>query len=638
MSFRNFENVFLSNLKIKSKDCFNDILSNEKIIKEYLNDNNYKILNAFVNNFNDVLISNNKDFDFYEKILSEKIFYDVLKEFRNSTILIRACKAKNINLLKWLLTMNINTCNQNEYGVSALMVACKDPDLLFVVKYLLSHDKDNMNLCDNNGETALFYALYNKDALRLLLDSNINANCLNKNNDTVVTYCCRNKIYEPLKTLSVKNNVDTNIFDNYEKTALMYLMEDCRSSELRYFINDNINFYFKNQKNETAMSIFFKNYYDYYKQLNIEKIIQCIKVIQVLVDKNVNLNISIDEEGNTPMMFFIMIEDWVSMAYLIMKCKNLDLSIKNNKGESASSLCEKHKPTKESVYSGLNTKYLMYHIFSHPTFDASYRGNAGINILMNYIINYVQNYELNFIDLLKARKEFKTVTNDDQENLLIVAIKLGRRDIIKYIVSAEGGDINHQDILGNTALHYAVMLNDCYIADLLAYNHADINIKNKDGLSPVNLARNSGNSSMVKFLLKPCPSYKVQKMEKKGNSIFSFGKGNDLGEINENLIKKYQEKYNDDIKIHEKKIDDIYVPNVTPKFNTEYFKDVFKTYFPNVMEAYSFDPLRNSPLDLERLSERQGLPPLLFNMLANKDTLAVKSYINNIDFYFGIMS
>jgi len=373
-----------------------------------------------------------------------------------------------------------------------------------------------LNLCDKNGETALFYAIRNIDALRLLLDANINANRLNKNNDTVLTYCCRNKIYEPIKTLSVKDNVDVNVFDNDEKTALMYLLNDFRIEELKFFISDRVNFDFKNRNNETALSIFFKNYYESYRQLDIEKILQYIKIIQIFVQKRVNLNVSIDEEGNTPMMFFLMIEDWITMAYIMINYPDLDLSIKNKKGKSFSGLCENHKPTKESAYSGIIPKILMYHLFAHPTFNAGEKGIAGNNVLMNYIINYVENFEINFKEALKAHKEFKSVTNDNQENLLMIAVKLGRHDIIKHIVPVEGGDINQQDVLGNTALHYAVMLNDCVIADLLAYNHADINIKNNDGLSPVNIAKNSGNSTLYKLLLKPCPSYKVEKNGKEG--------------------------------------------------------------------------------------------------------------------------
>ncbi|OUM58501.1 hypothetical protein PIROE2DRAFT_64375 [Piromyces sp. E2] len=522
--------------------------------------------------------------------------------------------------------MDINTMIQNENGVTALMAASKDSDLIFVVKYLLNHDSDNINLYDKNKETALFYAIYNIDALRLLLDSNIDANYLNNNQDSFLTYCCRNKIYGPLKTLFVKDIVDVNVYDKNEKTALMYLMEDCRIAELKYLVDkETINFYYENSRKETAMSIFFKNYYECYKQLNMEKILKYVEVIKVLVEKNVNLNISIDEEGNTPMMFFFMIEDWISMTYLILNYTNLDLSFKNKKGESFSSLCEKHKPTKESTYSGINTKYLMYYIFTQPTFDASYRGISGINVLMNYIIHYFDNNDANYNKILSSHKEFSTVTNDDQENLLIVATKLGRQDVIYNIISAEGCNVNQQDILGNTALHYAIMLNDYYMANLLAYNKADINIKNKEGQSPVNMVNNSGDSTMLKFLLKPCPAYKFKEKEKKGNSLFNLGKSYNFRELNVDLRKKYQEKYNS--MIDSVKVDHKYIPNVTPKYNTEYYTDVFKVYFNDAAEAFDNEYSRygHSPL----YGSRVKISPELYNMLINKNTLKLNAFMHN---------
>ena len=531
--------------------------------------------------------------------------------------------------------MDINTFVQNEYGVSALMAASKDPDLLFVVKHLLNRDSDNINLCDTNGETALFYAVHNIDAFRLLLDFKINTNSLNKDKDSILTYCCRNKIYEPLRSLSVKEFVDVNIFNNDERTALMYLMDDARCTEIKYFIdNKNVNLYFKNHKNETAFSIFFKNYYEAYRKLDMDKILSYIKVIKLLLQKKISLNVSIDEEGNTPMMFFLMIEDWVTMAYIVLNCLDIDLSIKNNKGESFSSLCAKHKPSKESTYSGINAKYLMYHIFSQPSFDASYRGIAGMNVLMDYIIYYTENYDFNFKDMLKAHKEYLTVTNDDQENLLIVATKLGCHDIITHIVF-ESSDVNQQDILGNTALHYAVTINDYYIANLLAYYHADINIKNKEGKSPVNLINDSGDSAMLKTILKPCPSYKFEKKEKKSSSIFSFKKTYEYREVNEKLREKYQEKYNDIVRENEEiKVDYKYIPNKTPKYNTEYYTDVFKAYFPQVVEAFEKNRTIvagiNNVVDLpdivDSFNDYVKLQPNLYHMLTNKSNLNCRDY------------
>jgi len=409
-------------------------------------------------------------------------------------------------------------------------------------------------------------------------------------------------LYDAVKTLSSKYTVNVNVFNNEEKTAAMYLMENGRHSELRFLINDTLNFHYMNEKKQSAMTILFKKIYKYYKELDMESVIPYIKIIKVLADKNVNLDISIDEEGNTPMMFFSMIEDWNTLSYIIYNSKNFNLSLKNKKGESVGSILMKQKPTMASYYSSMNIKNLIRCIFSHPSFDPACCDNAGNNVLMDYIIN--SPIDIDYRGTLKSHKEFLTHVNQHEENLLIVAVKFGRHDLIRYIINAEGCNINHQDSLGNTALHYAVMLNDYFIVNCLAYYHADINIKNKEGKSPINLVNESGDTTMKKFILKPCNSHDFQNIKDRSQSksIFSFGEKHKFRELNENLRNKYQEFHREEIRYSKEELK--YQPNRTPKHDTEYYSKVFKVYFTFDIESYKsgdiyVDPKLRELLNIE---------------------------------------
>jgi len=598
MDFNNFENTFFSHLRKNNNECFKDISENEAIIKSKLGDDTSKFLNSFVNKFNDAIIDNNDGkFEIYEKILREKMFDSVLEELKNSNILIRACeeKRRNEKLINWLLTMDINSCVQNENGVTALMAASKDPELLFVVKHILGHDSESIDICDKNGETALFYAVHNIETFKFLLDANISTNCLNKDNDSILTYCCKNRFYEPVKILSTKTSVDANIFNNDERTAAMYLIEDGRYQELKLLINEGVNFYYENGKNESAISILFKKYYEIYIKLNtsIDEILPYINIIKILIDSGISFNTSIDKEGNTPLMLFIMVEDWSSLTYLITNGINLDFSVENKNGESASSLLLKHKPTKESYYSRINVHYLIYSIISHSTFNTNVRDNAGNNIIMNYIISNCMKNQVNMMDIFTSHTGLLSAVNENQENALIIATKLGRREILKKIISVEGKDINHQDSLGNTALHYAVMLNDYYIANYLARHQADINIKNKDGKSPINMVKEIDDSTMMKLLLKPSPPYEIEKMEKKDNSKFSFGKTYKFKELKEGLRIKYQEKYDNEII---DKSESKYHPNyVAPSYNSTYHIKALHVYFTILVYEHREDEVQLYP-------------------------------------------
>lgn len=213
----------------------------------------------------------------------------------------------------------------------------------------------------------------NINNLRTLIVTSIDVNHLDCNNDSILTYCCKNKIYEPIKTLAVAKNLNLNTFNNDDKTAAIYLVEDLRYTELRQIVNKDMNFYYINRNNKSAMSILFKKYYEYYHNRDIDKILSTINVIKVLVDKSVNFNISIDEQGNTPVMFLMMVEDWISLSYIMFYHKNLDLSLKNIYGESASSLCLRmsQKRVDEVISSNYNlsVKTLLSLFFKNDSFD-----------------------------------------------------------------------------------------------------------------------------------------------------------------------------------------------------------------------------------------------------------------------------
>jgi len=119
--------------------------------------------------------------------------------------------------------------------------------------------------------------------------------------------------------------------------------------------------------------LFYLKYYEYYHNRDIDKILSTINVIKVLVDKSVNFNISIDEQGNTPVMFLMMVEDWISLSYIMFYHKNLDLSLKNIYGESASSLCLRmsQKRVDEVISSNYNlsVKTLLSLFFKNDSFD-----------------------------------------------------------------------------------------------------------------------------------------------------------------------------------------------------------------------------------------------------------------------------
>jgi len=268
-----------------------------------------------------------------------KLFFNLLEAFRNSDVLIRACRIRNKCALKWLLTMNINSCVQDEYGMTALMYAVQDPKLSFVVKHLIS-DHDCLNISDNNGETALFHAVHNMSSFKELLNTNININHLNYNNENILIYCCKNQILKPIKYLVKIADLDINAFDIQEKTAAMYLAENGEYKGIRYLGKRNCRLNFINQYNESALSLLLKNLYT---EKNEDICDKYYHTIVEFVELGCNFNIPVDYDGNTAIMVFIIVKDYTSLQYVLKHGKDIDLSIKNYNGEDAEYLLHKQQ-------------------------------------------------------------------------------------------------------------------------------------------------------------------------------------------------------------------------------------------------------------------------------------------------------
>jgi len=80
---------------------------------------------------------------------------DVLTQFRESDIIIKACQKVNSIALKWLIKMDINPFVFDKNGLISLTYAVKEKCLFLVVEYLLNLNKNLINTDDNNGNTVL---------------------------------------------------------------------------------------------------------------------------------------------------------------------------------------------------------------------------------------------------------------------------------------------------------------------------------------------------------------------------------------------------------------------------------------------------------------------------------------------------
>lgn len=495
MNFETFETEFLLGLRKKSKNCFSLLDQNRKLVQAYLGkEGNQTTIDRFINEVNLVVLKTKNNFNYIKKILTHESFKDndgnnrFLESFRNGNVLIEACKTGNKNAIKWLLTMGMNPLVQDKKGMSALMYAAENNNLLNVVKYFIN-DKYCLDLVDENGENVIFHALRNTDALMELVKSKVNINQINRNNESALIYCCKNELYSPLIFLLANESIDVNFVDNEEKTVAMYLAENGRYLELNALNKRNCNYNFINRKLESVLSIVIKNLYGEGSKDAKVLPISYLRVLATLAESNCDFNIPIDDDENTAIMTFIIVNDYITFDYVLNNAKNIDLSKKNVNGENATSLYVKSKNNNNSCKS----------ITNNNTFDYGYiDGNNNNTLLMLAAMNQ----PLLVRKIIESNIFVVDSTNNKNENALILAVKSNNvksvEELLRYEIS-----IDHQDHLGNTALYYAVEQNNVEIVEKLIYKKADANLKNLEGKSASDIAHEMGNQSIINYITNP---------------------------------------------------------------------------------------------------------------------------------------
>jgi len=396
--FESFSTLLLKQLEVGDKKALSTIDDHSKLVEQCLSNSKSEYMKKFVYDFNTVIVeSKMKKYKIFENVLYHKLFENVLAEFKNSDVLIRACEALNKNAAEWLLTMNLNYDVQAESGATALMESAFRPTLYSVFEKLLKSNVD-VNIVDNNGNNALFYATKNAKCLKTLLKkTTIDVNHLNKDNDSVLTYCCKMDRVGTLDILINQKSLDPNHADSNGKTAAMYLVENTQHNILKPFVlNNHIDPNYKNKYGQTLVSCFVNKYYQHcngeLEHIQLSNRSGYLRnkryayTLATLIDLKCDFNVPVDDDGNTPIMVFLMMKDYVSCQYLLERCGNLiDLSKKNYNDINASYLSLFISP---EVFEGLlfknndifSLKTLKKDFIDNPTFDKRYYGNDDINV------------------------------------------------------------------------------------------------------------------------------------------------------------------------------------------------------------------------------------------------------------------
>ncbi|MCL2478761.1 MAG: ankyrin repeat domain-containing protein, partial [Treponema sp.] len=85
------------------------------------------------------------------------------------------------------------------------------------------------------------------------------------------------------------------------------------------------------------------------------------------------------------------------------------------------------------------------------------------------------------------------------ESIFIKACRMNDRALIDLFLDIGGEDLNIQDDLGNTALHYICMKGDADLAEQAIRAGVKIDIENLSGETPLHIASARGSVNICKF-------------------------------------------------------------------------------------------------------------------------------------------
>ena len=109
------------------------------------------------------------------------------------------------------------------------------------------------------------------------------------------------------------------------------------------------------------------------------------------------------------------------------------------------------------------------------------------------------------------------ITNSDGITPLIYAIREGYPDQYIDLFLTENTDLTIQNKYGNSALHFAVSKGNVYAAQKLLAAGADVNEKNKAGITPLMATVESKNPAMMKLIINK--KFDMNVLDRKGNTV-----------------------------------------------------------------------------------------------------------------------
>ena len=450
------------------------------ILKFLLDESNYSRANAsFLNKYGDSLLHiacQVNDINMVNYLINEKKLSREAKNNIGYTPLLTACYNGNIDLFQHLIdNFGVNAYACDNLGNNSLHIAAERGHIL-IIKYLLEVHEMDINSQNYNGETPLFIASRcgKSKIVNLLLNKSCRVDLLDIFNRSA---------NDVAQNDAIRDLIDTFIYSdgNENQKGAKIKIGKSKSEDLFAFI----------QKGDlhSVKDIYQNRHLD--KKTKSEAIFESIKnnqleILEYITQPNTSVsNEVLDDNGESPIMSACKNSHLDMVKYFIEK-KNIDPETRDHDNN-----------TLLHIASSIGSKPIVQYIIEDQKVNIKARNNHGCQpfhsacqsiFSMDVVKYYIVNCRLD-----------PNLTDANLRTPLSYACEYGIWEIAQYLLQ-KGASPNFADKQNMTPLHYACQNGHVNIVkSLIEKYHANTEIRNKDGYTPLQVAYQNFQESVISY-------------------------------------------------------------------------------------------------------------------------------------------
>ena len=339
------------------------------------------------------------------------------------------------------------------------------------IELLLDAGAD-VNALNQHGNTALHYAALkgDKEAVRILLENSTDYNMVNEKGQTPLHYAATSGDVSTIEALLETDQFDVNDQDARGHSALYHAVMYNNYKAIDCLIRHGAKIDLIDKKGATPLH--------YAVSDNLYESAIC------LIEKGADINQG-DAEGRTPLHYASLKENSKIVTYLF-SC-GVDFTKTDHDNKTALELAKEKFGEENNIVMILEKLENGGSVFTNIIEDI---GDLNEQLKLRSLRT----------PLFDGQVEEKNIIEEVPPLHLAVASNNIRE--IEEILSQEGVNINRVDDLGNTALHYAVALNNIEAAALLIEKGIDDKISNNKGYTVLEISKDENLRDSLKQEIK----------------------------------------------------------------------------------------------------------------------------------------